>query len=81
MNQSQITFWCQEIMRSQAKREGNYIDATMGNGNDTLFLCELAGEAGHVLAFDIQEEAVRATSDLLKSQGYENILLFSVHAG
>lgn len=42
MNQSQITFWCQEIMRSQAKREGNYIDATMGNGNDTLFLCELA---------------------------------------
>lgn len=71
MNQSQITFWCQEIMRSQAKREGNYIDATMGNGNDTLFLCELAGETGHVLAFDIQEEALKATGDLLKSHGYE----------
>lgn len=71
MNQSQITFWCQEIIRSQAKREGNYIDATMGNGNDTLFLCELAGKTGHVLAFDIQEEALKATGDLLKSHGYE----------
>lgn len=71
MNQSQITFWCHEVIRSQAQREGYYIDATMGNGNDTSFLCELAGETGHVLAFDIQEEAVTATSELLKSQGYE----------
>ncbi len=71
MKQSQITFWCHEVIRSQAQREGYYIDATMGNGNDTLFLCELAGETGHVLAFDIQEEAVTATSALLKTHGYE----------
>ena len=53
MKQSQITEWCHEIMRSQVKQEGYYIDATMGNGNDTLFLCQLAKEKGHVLAFDI----------------------------
>ena len=44
MTQSQITFWCHEVIRSEAVREGFYIDATMGKGNDTLFLCELAGE-------------------------------------
>ena len=65
MKQSQITFWCHEVIRSQAVREGFYIDATMGKGNDTLFLCELAGEKGHVLAMDIQEEAICATRELL----------------
>lgn len=37
------------------------IDATMGNGHDTLFLCDLVGEQGHVFAFDIQEQAVENT--------------------
>ena len=49
MKQSQITYWCHEIIRSQAEEGGYYIDATMGKGNDTLFLCELAGEKGKVL--------------------------------
>ena len=34
------------------------VDATMGNGKDTQFLCELVGETGHVYAFDVQEEAL-----------------------
>lgn len=36
MKQSQITYWCHEIIRSQAEEGGYYIDATMGKGNDTL---------------------------------------------
>ena len=43
MNNSQITHWCHEIIKSQAPKGGFYIDATMGKGNDTLFFCELAG--------------------------------------
>ena len=54
MKQSQITYWCHEIIRSQAEEGGYYIDATMGKGNDTLFLCELAGEKGK----DIFREAI-----------------------
>ena len=35
-----------------AVREGDtVIDATMGNGNDTMFLCGLVGETGCVHAF------------------------------
>lgn len=30
------------------------IDATMGNGYDTLFMAELVGKTGHVYSFDIQ---------------------------
>jgi hypothetical protein len=66
MKQSQITYWCHEIIRLQARTGGLYIDATMGKGNDTLMLCELAGEAGEVFAFDIQRQAVDATGTLLE---------------
>ena len=71
MKQSQITYWCHEIIRSQAEEGGYYIDATMGKGNDTLFLCELAGEKGKVLPFDIQQEALDVTQELLKTHGKE----------
>lgn len=37
-------------------RPGDYvIDATCGNGHDTLLLAELVGINGHVLGFDIQQ--------------------------
>lgn len=53
-------------------REGDrVIDATMGNGKDTLFLCELVGETGHVYAFDVQEEAVERTKERVKEAGYD----------
>lgn len=44
------------------------IDATMGNGNDTEYLCRLAGESGYVMAFDIQEQAVEHTRERLRER-------------
>lgn len=44
------------------------IDATAGRGNDTAFLSELVGETGHVIAFDIQEDAIRSTRELLEKR-------------
>lgn len=55
-------------------RPGSFcIDATAGRGGDTALLCELAGESGQVLAFDIQPEAVRSTRELLVQRGLERI--------
>jgi len=48
------------------------VDATCGNGNDTLYLCEKVGKDGFVYAFDIQEEACRTTSALLRRKGVTN---------
>lgn len=45
------------------------IDATAGRGNDTLHLCSLVGDSGHVTAFDIQQEAVDSTIALLEATG------------
>jgi tRNA1(Val) A37 N6-methylase TrmN6 len=42
------------------------VDCTMGNGNDTAFLCSLVGEKGKIYAFDIQEEAVINTTKRLQ---------------
>lgn len=69
LRQSQVTYWCQEILRSQVMEGGVYVDATMGNGNDTLTLCKMAGETGWVYAFDIQEKALRNTKELLERHG------------
>lgn len=38
------------------------IDATVGNGHDTLRLAELVGEGGFVLGFDVQAQALEAAS-------------------
>ena len=46
------------------------IDATAGNGQDTLFLARLVGESGRVYAFDIQAGAVEATRTLLAEHGF-----------
>lgn len=48
------------------------VDATMGNGNDTAFL---AGLAGQVFAFDIQEQALLKTQERLDAQGFTNAKL------
>ena len=41
------------------------VDATAGNGNDTLFLAEHVGKNGHVYAFDIQQAALESTAERL----------------
>ncbi len=45
------------------------VDFTMGNGNDTEFLCRSVGEGGKVYAFDIQESALRNTRKRLSDAG------------
>ncbi len=55
-------------------KEGSFcIDATAGRGRDTLFLARLVGTSGHVLAFDIQKEAVKSTEELLVQHQIENV--------
>lgn len=48
------------------------VDATAGNGHDTLFLANQVGPSGKVFAFDIQEKALKATNDLLQQHGLAN---------
>jgi hypothetical protein len=45
------------------------IDATCGNGHDTLLLAGLIGENGHVWGFDIQGQAITETGRKLEKAG------------
>ena len=64
----QITQWCAHFISEHVKEGELCIDATMGNGNDTLLLSRLCGEKGHVLAFDIQEMALANTRERLEKE-------------
>lgn len=53
------------------------VDATLGNGNDTLFLAHEVGITGKVFGFDIQSEAIEKTKQRLSDQGFlERATLF-----
>ncbi|MBQ7485982.1 MAG: methyltransferase domain-containing protein [Clostridia bacterium] len=54
------------------------VDATMGNGGDTLFLCRLVGEKGHVYAIDIQMDAMKRTKERLDAEGLGERVSFSL---
>ena len=66
MKNLQITAYTQSFIRQQVMPGDICIDATMGNGTDTALLSRLAGEKGHVLAFDIQKQALEHTKERLK---------------
>ena len=62
-------FWARELIQPALYPGARAVDATMGNGHDTLALCELVGEGGHVYAFDVQPEAVYSTRARLEAAG------------
>ena len=64
---------CHEFLEMHLTPGGLFLDATCGNGNDTLFLCRVAGQNGRVLAMDIQQQAVDRMNRRLKEAGYDKI--------
>ncbi|HLR34384.1 MAG TPA: class I SAM-dependent methyltransferase [Tissierellales bacterium] len=48
------------------------IDATVGNGNDTLYMANLIGDEGKVYGFDIQKTAINRTKQALEKAGFNN---------
>lgn len=46
------------------------IDATVGNGHDTLFLLRQVAPTGQVYGFDVQSAAIDATRELVAQTGF-----------
>lgn len=67
-----------EFIRPRLGEGGVAVDATAGNGNDTLFLAKCVGNTGRVFSFDIQNIAVQNTRELLELNGLsENVTLIN----
>lgn len=69
--------WTEERVRPGAAA----VDATAGNGVDTLFLSRLAGPKGSVFAFDIQDQALERTRERLAGAGPDLAPVTLIRAG
>tara|TARA_R110000850_G_scaffold6593_22_gene25501 strand:+ start:3621 stop:4193 length:573 start_codon:yes stop_codon:yes gene_type:complete len=49
------------LIRERISTGDSAIDATTGNGHDTLFLADCVGPTGAVVGFDIQKQAIEKT--------------------
>jgi predicted methyltransferase len=58
-------------IRAVVTEDDTVIDATVGNGYDTLVLAESAGDTGHVIGFDIQSAALNSTHQRLLNAGFD----------
>lgn len=63
------------LMENNLKEKDLVIDATIGNGKDSLFLLNII-KKGYLFGFDIQESAIKNTDNLLKDT-YQNYKLFN----
>lgn len=61
------------VIKSKVSQNDYCVDMTVGNGNDTLFLC---GLAKHVYGFDIQQLAIDNTQKKLKENNFDNYSLY-----
>ncbi len=69
-----------DLLEKAVKPGDIAVDATIGNGYDTVFLAGLVGENGRVYGFDVQEEAIASSKKRLTQQGLsERVTIF--HGG
>ncbi|MDB6117840.1 MAG: putative rRNA methyltransferase [Verrucomicrobiaceae bacterium] len=61
--------WSHWLLQSRVQPGDWVVDATAGNGHDSLFLAGLVGAAGRVFVFDVQETAIVATRRRLEAAG------------
>lgn len=64
-----------EYIKANLKSGDTAVDATMGRGRDTLLLSQIVENSGKVYAFDIQEEALKSTQELLNTNHCANTTL------
>lgn len=68
-----IINYSHHLLQKALQKGDTVIDATCGNGHDTLFLSQTVGEEGHVFAFDIQKQAIENSQLLIENNGYDNV--------
>jgi len=58
--------FAQQVLKNCINKGDYVVDATLGNGHDALFLANLVGEQGHIIGFDIQAEAIEASTQRME---------------
>ncbi len=74
MNKDNINTVAHRFIKERISSEWICVDGTAGNGNDTHFLCQYSAK---VIAFDIQEEAMKKTINRCEQFNNLNFYLMS----
>lgn len=72
MRLQRVLQFAQALLTDAIEEGDTVVDATAGNGHDTLFLAHLVGDFGQVYSFDIQKKAVDATLHRLLDNALEH---------
>ncbi len=72
MKLQRVLQYAQQLLKDNIEEGDTVVDATAGNGHDTLFLAQLVGDEGQVYAFDVQKKAVDTTLLRLLDHGLEH---------
>lgn len=72
MNPKKISTYVHDYLINNLTKDDIVVDATIGNGHDTLLLCSIAK---FVYGFDIQTQALINTKERLDSNNYTNYKL------
>jgi tRNA A58 N-methylase Trm61 len=80
MKLERVLQFAKTLMEKSVSDGDIVVDATLGNGHDTLFLANLVGETGKVYGFDVQEQAIQNSKSLLQEQSLQQRTVL-IHKG
>lgn len=69
---TKATDLAKDYIKKRVRKGDTVVDATVGNGNDTLFLSRLVSDSGRVYGFDVQSIAIKKTAEKLEANGLSN---------
>lgn len=68
---------CHHILASRLQPGMTVVDATVGNGNDSVFIKTRIGQTGLLLGFDLDQRAIDVTFNRLTEKGFtEGVSLY-----
>jgi Putative rRNA methylase len=74
--------WSHVLLAPRLRAGDIVVDATAGNGHDSLFLAKAVLPRGHVFVFDLQAAAIESTRQRLDDSGFSSDQgLTLIHAG
>lgn len=77
----QLTDIAHDYVAAAVHPGDHVVDATVGNGHDTVFLADLVGPQGRVFGFDVQALAIQRTGRLLEDAAISHVeLIHASHA-
>ena len=77
MKLERILPFARSLLKTAVSKGDIAIDATVGNGHDTLYLANLVEDTGYVYGFDVQQQAIKKTTERLRDHNVvDRVTLF-----